>query len=137
MQRKVGAARRISSFISYFYIECRLFSPDINLDDWFKERDELVKRSTADHFSNDVVTTKKDQDAQKKLFALRASLLQNDPTINTGSYYEKLPALLKSDLYDCLTAMPKPAIHHIHLTAAAPIEFLIQKLTYHDFVYYN
>ena len=36
---------------------------EINLEGWFKERDELVKRSTSDHFSNDVVLTKKDQDA--------------------------------------------------------------------------
>lgn len=32
--------------------------------------------------------------------------------------------------------MPKPAVHHVHLTAAAPIDYLI-KLTYNDFVYYN
>ena len=110
---------------------------EINLEGWFKERDELVKRSTSDHFSNDVVLTKKDQDAQKKLLTLRTNLLQADPTITTGSYYDKLPGLLKSDLYNCLDVMPKPAIHHIHLTAACPVDFLIQKLTYYDIVYFN
>jgi hypothetical protein len=32
--------------------------------------------------------------------------------------------------------MPKPAVHHLHITAGAPVEYLI-KLTYHDYVYYN
>lgn len=41
----------------------KIAEKDINLDDWFQERDNLVKKSTADHFSNDVILTKKDQDA--------------------------------------------------------------------------
>jgi hypothetical protein len=32
--------------------------------------------------------------------------------------------------------MPKPAVHHLHITAGAPVEYLI-KLTYRDYVYYN
>lgn len=32
--------------------------------------------------------------------------------------------------------MPKPVIHHVHLTAAVPIDYLIH-LTYYDFVYFN
>jgi len=32
--------------------------------------------------------------------------------------------------------MPKPAVHHVHLTAASPIDYLI-KLTYYDYVYFN
>ena len=64
-------------------------------------------------------------------------MLSDDPVINTGPYYEKLPKLLKSDLYDCLNIMPKPAIHHIHLTAACPLDFLVSKLCYYDYVYYN
>lgn len=32
--------------------------------------------------------------------------------------------------------MPKNAIHHLHGTAAAPIDFII-KLTYEDYVYFN
>lgn len=32
--------------------------------------------------------------------------------------------------------MPKPAIHHSHVTAAASIDFMI-KLTYYDVVYYS
>ena len=110
---------------------------EIDLDEWFRQRDELVNKSTADHFANDVVLHKKDEVAQKKLAAMRTNLLQKDPTINTGNYYEKLPGLLASELYDCLNVMPKPAIHHIHLTAACPLDFLVKKLTYYDYVYFN
>ena len=60
-----------------------------------------------------------------------------DDTVATGFYYDKLPTLLKSDLYECLNVMPKPAVHHIHLTASCPIEFLVKKLCYYDYVYYN
>lgn len=68
---------------------------------------------------------------------MRQKLLEKDPTIATGNYYEKLPGLLGSDLYAALNMMPKPVIQHIHLTAACPIEFLISKITYYDNVYYN
>lgn len=32
--------------------------------------------------------------------------------------------------------MPKPAVHHTHLTGACDIKFLVE-LTYYDFVYYS
>ena len=32
--------------------------------------------------------------------------------------------------------MPKPAVHHLHITAGAPLDFVI-KLTYYDHVYFN
>lgn len=33
--------------------------------------------------------------------------------------------------------MPKPAVHHVHTTAAVPISYLIKAITYFDFVYYS
>lgn len=64
-------------------------------------------------------------------------MLEEDDCIVTGSYYDKLQKLLKSPLYDCLNVMPKPVIHHIHLTAACPVDFLVEKICYFDFVYFN
>jgi hypothetical protein len=32
--------------------------------------------------------------------------------------------------------MPKPGLHHLHLTGATPMRYLI-KATYRDYVYYN
>ena len=71
------------------------------------------------------------------MFALREKLLEEDDTIATGFYYEKLDKLLGSNLYECLNVMPKPAVHHIHLTAACPISFLVEKLCTYDHVYYS
>ena len=41
-----------------------------------------------------------------------------------------------SKLFKALKYMPKGAIHHIHLTAACPVDFLIE-LTYDPIVYFN
>jgi len=67
---------------------------------------------------------------------LRDELFEEDPSIITGYYYDKYQKIKKSKLYQALKVMPKPAVHHCHLTAAAPIDYLI-RLTYYDFVYYN
>lgn len=64
-------------------------------------------------------------------------MLDEDETVATGFYYDKLEKLTSSDLYKCLNKMPKTVVHHIHLTAAAPISFLVEKLCYYDFVYFN
>ena len=63
-------------------------------------------------------------------------MFEEDPSIITGFYYDKLHYLKKSKLYEALLAMPKPAVHHVHLTAAAPLDYLI-RLTYYDNCYYN
>jgi len=101
------------------------------------KRDELIKLSNQDHFSNTVNLTKRAFEAEKKLKKLRKQMLEMDPTCAIGDYYSKLPFLLKSDLYDCLNVMPKPAVHHIHLTAAVKVDFLVSKILYYDHVYFN
>ena len=78
----------------------------------------------------------KEQVVSKKLDKLRAEMFAQDPTIITGNYYDKLEALLKSPLYECLKVMPKPAIHHTHLTACADVNFLVE-LTYNNHVFYS
>ena len=107
------------------------------MDQWNKERDELVQLSNKDLFSNKVKLSDKAIAAEKKLFKLREEMLTADPTCATGFYYDKLEGLKSSKLYDCLNHMPKTVVHHIHLTAAAPISFLVEKLCYYDFVYFN
>jgi len=63
-------------------------------------------------------------------------MIEQDPTIITGSYFDKLQTLLDSPLYECLKTMPKPAIHHTHLTACADVNFLVE-LTYYEYVFYS
>jgi|LauGreDrversion4_2_1035121.scaffolds.fasta_scaffold556928_1 hypothetical protein len=74
--------------------------------------------------------------AEKKLIQLREKMLSEDPSLVTGLYYDKYQKLKASPLYEALIQMPKPAVHHLHITAAAPVEYLIE-LTYKDYVYYN
>jgi len=88
-------------------------------------------------FSNDTQISTKAALAEKKLMRLRQEMIDEDDCIVTGSYYEKLPKLTGSKLYDCFMHMPKTVIHHIHLTAACNIDFLVDKLCYYDFVYFN
>lgn len=63
-------------------------------------------------------------------------MFAEDPSLVTGLYYDKYQKLKASKLYEALMVMPKPAVHHVHTTAGAPVEYLI-KLTYEDYVYYN
>ena len=43
---------------------------------------------------------------------------------------------MNSPLFECLKLMPKPAVHHAHLTACASIDMLLD-LTYKNCVYYS
>lgn len=64
-------------------------------------------------------------------------MLEEDNTLVTGPYYEKLEKLKNSPLYDCLNHLPKPVVHHIHSTASCPLEFLVKKICYYNHVYFN
>ncbi len=87
-------------------------------------------------FSSDIELSKAAILAEKKLFQLRDELIETDPCVITGRYFEKSPTIKASRLYEALLAMPKPIVHHLHLTAACDIKFLID-LTYNDYVYYS
>jgi hypothetical protein len=97
----------------------------------------LVDLGNKDHFSNELVLVEKAMKVEKKMAKLRKQMFEEDDCIITGDYYSKLEKLKASPLYDCLNMMPKPAVHHIHLTAACPVEFMVEKLCYYDFVYFN
>lgn len=63
-------------------------------------------------------------------------MLAEDPALVCKEYYESYKILKQSDLFDCFYRMPKPVVHHAHLTACASPEFLVS-LTYYDFVFYS
>lgn len=107
------------------------------MEDWQDRKSEMVKLSNELHFSNNVPLIARALVAEKKLVRLRDEMLRKDPTIHTGFIYDKQAALMASDLYGCFYAMPKPVIHHIHLTASCPTDFFVNKLLYYDYVYYN
>ena len=47
-----------------------------------------------------------------------------------------MEAIKNSPLYEVMKLMPKPAIHHAHITACASLDFLVS-LTYKDNVYFS
>ena len=63
-------------------------------------------------------------------------MFEKNKSLGIGNYYRWRETLLKSPLYECFKMMPKPVIHHLHITAGASIEFLIM-LTYYDIVFYS
>ena len=88
------------------------------------------------NFSYGTPLSRADEIADKKLRRIRDQMLTDDPTLITGTHYDKLEALKKSPIYEGLKMMPKPAIHHTHLTATATLDFLLS-FTMYDFVYYS
>lgn len=101
-----------------------------------RKRLRLIQETRKDHFSTGITLTKLEIQAENKLFKIRDELFKEDPSIVTGFYYDKNKKLKNSKVFEALKMMPKPAIHHIHTTAAAPLDYLI-KLTYYDYVYYS
>jgi len=89
-----------------------------------------------DHASQKISLSYKGLIVDQKLNNLRQKMLENDHNLLIGEYYDKLQSLVNSPLFDCLKMMPKPAVHHAHLTACADLEYLV-KLTYKDCVYYS
>jgi hypothetical protein len=113
-----------------------IFIDIVDMDDYMRQRALLLEQSEREHFSRDISLSKMELNAQKKLLRLRDEMMAEDPSLVTGLYYDKYEKLKASKLYEALTVMPKPAVHHLHITAGAPVDYLI-KLTYEDFVYYN
>lgn len=74
--------------------------------------------------------------AERKLNALREKMLSEDPTLLTHNLQKNLPKIMDSDLFKCIYKMPKPAVHHLHMTATVSTDFLLE-LTYDYRVYYS
>ena len=77
------------------------------------------------NFAKDCHLTDKGVIVDMKLNRLRGKMFKANPSLNIGNWYKWLPTLLESPLYDCFKHMPKPAIHHAHLTACATVDFLL------------
>lgn len=105
------------------------------MDEWFKERDDLVIDANAEIFSKDIILTDTETRCDAILKELRRKLLEQDPVIVTGDYSEKLDSLKQSKVHAALNLMPKPGLLHVHATATARVEWLVKKLCYYDFVY--
>lgn len=89
-----------------------------------------------DHAALNIKLSYKGAVVDYKLSQLRRQMIANDHSLLIGEYYDKKDALINSPLYDCFKKMPKPAVHHAHLTACASLDELVA-LTYKNCVYYS
>jgi len=78
-----------------------------------------------DHASQNIKLSYKGMVVDHKLDTLRKKMIANDHSLVIGEYYDKLDSMVNSPLFECLKMMPKPAIHHAHLTACGSLDFLL------------
>ena len=71
-----------------------------------------------------------------KLGKLRRQMIEQDHSLLIGEFKDKLPSMVNSPLFEVFKLMPKPAVHHAHLTACATLDYLVS-LTYKNCVYYS
>ena len=104
-----------------------------------RKRSKLMQQDAEMDFGHKLEATLTDAErlADEKLVAWREEIA-NDHTYNTTihNFFVHKEQLEKSNLYKALNVMPKGAIHHIHTTAANPINAYL-KLTYDDKTYYS
>lgn len=67
---------------------------------------------------------------------MRSKMLEEDPVILTADHYDKLYKLLGSDMHEAFKLLPKPVVHHTHLSGSVNVDLLI-RFTYYDYVYYS
>ena len=84
----------------------------------------MQKDARLDHASN-INLKYSEAVVDVRLNAMRQAMISNDHALNIGEYYDKLESLVNSPLFDCFKIMPKPAVHHAHLTACADTNYLI------------
>ena len=105
-------------------------------EDWNDQKQDLVEMDAELDHAKDVMLSYKGLVVDKKLDALRKEMISQDHSLVIGEWYDKLETMKASKLYDALYRLPKPAVHHVHLTACASMDYLIY-LTYYDYVFYS
>lgn len=101
------------------------------------ERNKIVKEDQKDYFCTDVLElTEEEEKANEKFKAMRDELVKDGQMHFLNGYYDSMKVISESKLYNTLINMPKGAHLHLHLTASAHVDFLVE-LTKDDVIYYN
>jgi len=81
--------------------------------------------------------TDSERQANQKLIKMREEIANNAELNRTiHNFFSNKDIMERSNLFAALNKMPKGAIHHIHTTAANPIDAYLA-LTYDERVYYS
>ena len=81
----------------------------------------MIEKDISLDFADSINLTYEEIMAEKKLNSLREAMLDADPTLLTDKFQSKIPKILNSDLFKCFYKMPKPGIHHLHMTATVSV----------------
>jgi hypothetical protein len=90
------------------------------------------------HFSYDLEAslTAEEHLASEKLRKLREEIVDEEKmNVCIHNFFENKEFIEKSKIFKVLNMMPKGAIHHLHTSAANPIDAFL-KLTYDERVYF-
>lgn len=90
------------------------------------------------HFSYDLEATLTDAERQadQKLTELKSELVNPMFNVVIRDFTDNRAKVESSKLFEVLNKMPKGAIHHIHTSAAPPVDVYLS-LTYDPIVFYN
>jgi hypothetical protein len=110
-------------------------APD-EIKEWESQKQLLIDKDMVIDFARDISLNYEEVVTERKLDSLREKMLEEDPCLLQHDFRTKIDKILKSPLYKCLYRMPKPAIHHLHMTATVSTDFLLE-LTYDWRVLYS
>ena len=98
----------------------------------------MIAEEEKKHFSYDVKSqaTAEEHKANEKLTELKNSLVTPLYNVTIHDFYAVKDKLMKTQLYELLSKMPKGGLHHVHTTAAPHVDVFIE-LTYEPETYYN
>lgn len=98
----------------------------------------MMEEGAKRHFSYDCKSsaTPEENTANEKLTELKKKMVTPLYNVTIHDFYKVKDALMKSQLYGVLEKMPKGGLHHVHTTAAPPVDVFIE-LTYEPQTYYN
>ncbi len=98
----------------------------------------MIAEGEKRHFSYDVKSKATDAEraANEKLKLLKDSLVTPTYNVTIHDFYKVQDGLMKTQLYQVLSDMPKGGLHHVHTTAAPHADIFIE-LTYEPETYYN
>ena len=109
------------------------------MDEHKAARATLMEKENKLHFSYclEASLTDAERAADKLICDAREEIANNEFLNRTiHNYFENKATMESCKLFKMLNCMPKGAIHHIHTTAANPIDAYL-KLTYDDRTYYS
>ena len=104
-----------------------------------EQKAAMIEAEAKQHFSYGLEATLTDAErtADGHLKVIREKIANNAELNRTiHDFFENKEVMENCELFKVLNTMPKGALHHIHTTAANPIDTYL-KLTYDERVYFN